>query len=157
MHVQVQRSRVFGNGFRRDVMSLDAGPEFGEPFRVGDKVLGQGDPDGFRVRALAAAVQRDGARRSDDLIQVATIGLIKSIDAAEDTVQAPAERDVQAGAAPPAAAAPRDAARMTPPSPPVTTDAPPRASSCPTSSAHSSSRWASTPRGSPSPMTATTG
>ena len=46
---------------------------------------------------------------------------------------------------------------MTPPSPPVITTAPPRASSCPTSSAHSRMRCASGPRGSPSPMTATWG
>ena len=58
---------------------------------------------------------------------------------------------------PPAAAAPRDAARITPPSPPVTTVTPARASSWPASSAHSSRRCASGPLGSPSPITATCG
>ena len=46
---------------------------------------------------------------------------------------------------PPAPCAPREAARITPPRPPVITTAPPRASSCPTSSAHSRIRCASGP------------
>ena len=99
----------------------------------GDHGVGRGDDHEVADHAEAG---RD--RRADELVRLGRIGPREDADR------------LAAGAG-----APREAARMTPPRPPVTTVAPPRASCWPTSSAHSRIRWASGPRGSPSPMTAT--